>query len=111
MSRVLGAPRLRERREEGRRRRKEEGKRKKKREKKMEKKKKERERERERCGGIRGGGRPHVCRGVRPDSDMHVDRGRTERQDSDRYWCRNGEMPGENFGRLGARTEKDFEMI
>jgi hypothetical protein len=101
---------LRERREEGRSRRKEEGKRKK--EKGKENGEKEKgKRERERRGGIRGGGWPRVCRGVRPDSDMHVDRGRTERQDSDRYWCRNGEMPGENFGRLGARTEKDFERI
>ena len=55
---ALGAPRVRERREAGRRRRKEEGKEKRKREKKMkEKKKGERERERERFAAATAAGR------------------------------------------------------
>ena len=31
--------------------------------------------------------------------------------DVDWYWCRDGGSPEIDFRRLGARMEKDFEMI
>ena len=73
-----------------------------------EKKGKGKRKRRERgVGAIRGGSRPRALCDVWSDSDARRTR-RRGRWNSDWYRCRDGGLPEDDFGRLGARTGKDF---
>ena len=101
----VGGRRRREKEEKGRRRKRKEKK------EKGKKKEKKRERGKERAAdAIRGGSQPRTRCDTQPVDDVHAEREK-ERRDRDWYWCRDSGSSGHDFGRLGARAEKDFGVI
>ena len=98
----------REKEREERIRKGEKEKRKKKKGKRRRRKKRGRKRERAAVGGIRGDGRPRAA--VERHAAQHAGRGK-EREGTANDFGVGRRNAGKDFGRLGARTEKDSETI